>query len=391
MNDENENVVSHHTEQSEMTCKLTSSSAEQENTDLNALESTRAGFSSNLQYLDQVDGPPGPFSLAPGERQSFTFQYVITQDDVTEGTQIVNEVEVCGQAYDDGDIKVCDRDVETVERLSVDLSVEKYADTPYPMLGYPVTFYLKIYNAGPANSTNILVEDILPVRYQYVPGSIGPIGDPNVTADESDAVNSKLSWQIDYLAAGQHLSPELTFQAVPLPPPNPLEPNLEQNFTNFSEVSTTSQFDRNVYNNIHTLFVPPILPPVVELKITKTAETVLDEDHDGPVLGYEGDPLCTSVEDHGQIRMKSSGRNPPLPGDRVSFCLSVSNCGVDAATGRGRRRSTPSWLFLRSWDNQWSSRSDKGRFRSSGGIEVGYSTFDAGRSGFGFEVRGVRQ
>lgn len=301
-----------------------------------------------LNYLIQTGGSsPQGLCLAPGESEVFTFQYTVTHDDVFAGESLRNVAKVSGTVYETGDVLERESSV-SVCRGSVDVSVVKFVvDNPYPTIGYPVEFALLVENSGEVPATNVVVRDVLPCLYEYEVGSMGSedesIGTEEVVGPFLQSCLEKhpqqygqiktLVWTVPRVAPGQQV--RLHFRAVPVSPGAPLVRMTEEEFTNCVEVLVPEQFDSYLGNNVHKLFVPPILPPILELQITKKAtalrEVVEDtaENREAFGQGQLDDCECPADYNDSGLIVISSGKTPPNVGDKVEFCFSVKNVGPD--------------------------------------------------------------
>ena len=88
----------------------------------------------------------------------------------------------------------------------------KTVDTTCANIGDVVTFMLRYSNPGPTPMSNVVVNDSLTGRLEYVPGSAKSDRDANFTTQENEAGSVILRWEIGgTLPAGQ--SSFLRFQA----------------------------------------------------------------------------------------------------------------------------------------------------------------------------------
>lgn len=96
-------------------------------------------------------------------------------------------------------------------RALIDLSLDKQVSNSTPNLGATVTFSLVVSNSGAFNTaTNVIMTDVVPNGYAYVPGSIAGGSSRN----DANPYTSGLTWTINSLARGD--STTLTYQAVVL-------------------------------------------------------------------------------------------------------------------------------------------------------------------------------
>ena len=95
----------------------------------------------------------------------------------------------------------------------VDLEITKSVDEPSPDVGATVTFTLLVENIGVNDANDVIVTDIIPSGFSYVPGSISGAD----TRDETSPTGSGLSWTINNFNVGDPVV-SLTFDAVVNPP-----------------------------------------------------------------------------------------------------------------------------------------------------------------------------
>ncbi len=159
-----------------------------------------------------------------------------------------------------------------------DLSLTKVVSNPNPNVGNTVTFTLTLSNAGPDTATGVTVNDVIPNGYSYVAGSIGG------GSSRSDAGAPTLTWTVNSLNTGSSVN--LTFQAVV---------NASGNYANTSQITGADQYDPDSSNNQASASSNPQRS---DLSLSKTI-------------------------------------NDPSPnvGDTVTFTITLSNAGPDAATG----------------------------------------------------------
>jgi len=113
----------------------------------------------------------------------------------------------------DQDAVLVDGEVEdhpiTIIDDQVDLTIAKSVDDLDAQVGQTVTFTLKINNLGPSAASSVVVTDIVPAGFSFVPGSMTG----GNTRNESAPTTTGLQWTINTFAAnGPEV--ELTFQAV---------------------------------------------------------------------------------------------------------------------------------------------------------------------------------
>jgi uncharacterized repeat protein (TIGR01451 family) len=191
-------------------------------------------------------------------------------------------------ANDDGDQSEDDEDAATATPQVADLSLEKTVDNSIPDVGDTVTFTITVANTGPDAATNVSVNDVLPGGLSYVAGSIAG-GDAQ---DDSGA--PVLTWSINNLASGT--SVDLAFQATILS---------SGNHTNITQVMAADQYD---------------------------PDSVLAND-DGDQSEDDEDAESVTTQQSADLSLnKTVNDTAPDVGDTVTFTLTLSNAGPDAAT-----------------------------------------------------------
>ncbi len=91
----------------------------------------------------------------------------------------------------------------------VDMKITKSVDDPSPDIGSTVTFTLMIENVGVTDASDVVVTDIIPAGFTYVPGSIAGAD----ARDETSPTGSGLSWTINDFNVGDP-AVSVTFDAL---------------------------------------------------------------------------------------------------------------------------------------------------------------------------------
>jgi uncharacterized repeat protein (TIGR01451 family) len=156
---------------------------------------------------------------------------------------------------------------------NADLALTKIVDNPTPNVGDSITFTVSVSNGGPLTATNVTVTDVLPVGLTFV----------SATPSQGSYNSTTGTWTVGTLPVGPSQTLHIT-AVVATPTPA----------TNTATVTHSDQFDPNLTNNSASA---TITPQRADLGLTKTV-------------------------------------NNPTPnvGDTVTFMLTLSNAGPDAAT-----------------------------------------------------------
>ncbi|MCP9754658.1 DUF11 domain-containing protein, partial [Lacihabitans sp. CCS-44] len=174
-------------------------------------------------------------------------------------------------------------EITAVPRVA-NLSLLKQVNNLTPQVGEIITFTIDLNNIGPDIANNIIIKDTIPNGYS----SITNISNSGVL------VGNILTWNISTLANGSNLilSYDVTVQA----------PLLGTYFTNIAQISDVEEFDPNSSPNNNNTFEDDqsqvtTIPQISNLSISKQISDLY-----------------------------------PQNGDLVTFTITVSNAGPDAAT-----------------------------------------------------------
>ncbi|MHA3789177.1 PKD domain-containing protein [Flavobacterium hauense] len=168
--------------------------------------------------------------------------------------------------------------------LSADLAIGKIVDNPTPVVGTNVTFTIAINNAGPADTTNVIVADFLPTGYTFVSYS--------ATTGLYDPFSGL--WFINTMQSGDSEALQITATV-----------NATGDYNNIAEITDSSQPDPDstVNNGVTTeddyaSAITTPTPLVADLSLTKTVNNAT-----------------------------------PLVGSQVTFTITVTNAGPNNTTG----------------------------------------------------------
>jgi uncharacterized repeat protein (TIGR01451 family) len=175
----------------------------------------------------------------------------------------------------------------TVTPQQADLAVFKTVSNPAPNVGDTVTFTVALINLGPNTATGVTVQDLLPADLTFV----------SDTTSQGTYSNTTGVWAVGTVNSG---SPQtLTITAI-VTSHNPA--------TNTASVSHSDQFDPNPANNTASATVTP---PQADLALAKTVSDAT-----------------------------------PNVGNTVTFTVTLTNLGPDAATNVSVNDALPAGLTL---------------------------------------------
>ena len=179
-----------------------------------------------------------------------------------------------------------DDDTEPVTPKIADLSLVKTVNDATPNVGDVVTFTITVSNAGPDAATGVSIEDAVPVGYSNISNISGG-------GTESGGV---ITWTGQSIASGGTLV--LTFEAEVLAPTGTAD-----EYLNYVQVTDSDQHDPDSTPNDDSTTeddddTEPVTPKIADLSLVKTVNDAT-----------------------------------PNVGDVVTFTITVSNAGPDAATG----------------------------------------------------------
>ena len=185
----------------------------------------------------------------------------------------------------------------------IDLSLDKQTSNYLPLVGETITFSLVIANAGPADATNVLVTDVVPSGFGYVPGTIAG-GD---LRNDLDPSGLGLSWVINSLAANE--STNLYYDVVVQP---------AGVYENYAEITSADQQDSD----------------------STPGNGSDDEDDDDLVIIYPIPVADLEV-------VKDDGVTAYSPGSTLTYMIVVNNTGPSDVSGASIFDAIP--LQFNSW------------------------------------------
>ncbi len=172
---------------------------------------------------------------------------------------------------------------------SADLELTKSVSPTTAAAGQQVNFTINVVNKGPGNATGVSVQDIIPVGYTLIPGSVSNGGLYQVA-------NASINWNNLVLASGANTN--LTFSAFV----NPLG-----SYVNTAQITASDlpDPDSTPNNNIPT-----------------------EDDQDTAEITFIGPSADLSL-----VKNVVAGNTSPVVGSQVSFELVITNSGPNNATG----------------------------------------------------------
>ena len=145
---------------------------------------------TNVVVTDDLTGDEWTVeSLAPGESKTFETDYVVTEDDIHNGS-VINEATATAESKDDEDPEIIPGETEDqTDSENPELSISKNvvdAQTEY-QIGDTIQYQIKVTNEGNVTQDDILVTDMLhaagDIVITDVTGADGEIDGANVTLD----------------------------------------------------------------------------------------------------------------------------------------------------------------------------------------------------------------
>ncbi|MCV2485268.1 gliding motility-associated C-terminal domain-containing protein [Flavobacterium sp. SH_e] len=176
-----------------------------------------------------------------------------------------------------------------VSLKQADLELTKSVTPTSAAAGQQVDFTLNVLNRGPGNATGVDVQDVIPVGYTLIPGSVSSGGTYQIAT-------ATLEWKDLYLPANSNVN--LTFSALV----NPLG-----NYLNIAQITASDlpDPDSTPNNNIAS-----------------------EDDQDDAEITFIGPSADLSL-----VKNVVAGNTSPVVGSQVSFELVISNDGPNNATG----------------------------------------------------------
>ncbi|MFD2940004.1 PKD domain-containing protein [Flavobacterium notoginsengisoli] len=177
----------------------------------------------------------------------------------------------------------------TVSLKPADLELTKSVTPTSAAAGQQVDFTLNVLNRGPGNATGVDVQDVIPVGYTLIPGSVS-------TGGTYQVATATLEWKDLYLAANSNVN--LTFSALV----NPLG-----NYLNIAQITASDLPDPDS---------------------TPNNNVASEDDQDNTEITFIGPSADLSL-----VKNVVAGNTSPVVGSQVSFELVISNAGPNNATG----------------------------------------------------------
>ncbi|MBQ4805833.1 DUF11 domain-containing protein, partial [Aquimarina sp. MMG015] len=177
---------------------------------------------------------------------------------------------------------------------SSDLSIAKVVSNPTPNVGDVVTFTITVSNAGPNDATGVDIDDVVPAGYSNITNISG-------TGSETGGV---VSWTGQTVTTTTALV--VTFDATVDAPTGATD-----EYVNQVEITSSDQFD-------------PDSDPTSDSTTDDNGDGIADDDEDTAVVIPQSSDLSI---------VKSIDNTSPNVGDVITFTLTISNAGPDAATG----------------------------------------------------------
>ncbi|MFM7073461.1 MAG: SdrD B-like domain-containing protein, partial [Planctomycetota bacterium] len=224
--------------------------------------------------------------------------YVVRE---TTPTGYTSELDVQGNATDDlVAVTLATTDVsgrnflDDESQPTIDLRLDKSIDDSTPVIGQTVTFTIVVTNDGPDPATGVVVSDPLPAGF----GSVSQI------SSGGSLTAGTITWSGLSIAAGSGNATTLSFKAVVLA--NAAVPS---GYTNWARVTAANERDSD--------------------SSPANASTTEDDDDDAPL----------TIADLSLA--KTVSKATPSVGDELTFTITVTNAGPDAATGVGISDAVP--------------------------------------------------
>ncbi|WP_337968883.1 gliding motility-associated C-terminal domain-containing protein [uncultured Flavobacterium sp.] len=212
---------------------------------------------------------------------------------------------------------------------SADLELTKSVSPTSAAAGQQVNFTINVVNKGPGNATGVNVQDIIPVGYSLIPGSVSNGGVYQVA-------NASIDWKNLVLASGANIN--LTFNAFV----NPLG-----SYVNVAQITASDlpDPDSTPNNNIPT-----------------------EDDQDTAEITFIGPSADLSL-----VKNVVAGNTSPVVGNQVSFELVITNSGPNNATGVQVTDLLPSGFAFINYSSSAGIYNDATGLWNVGTVDVGVS------------------
>ncbi|NMH88454.1 PKD domain-containing protein [Flavivirga algicola] len=232
------------------------------------------------------------------------------------GSEYLNIAEITGSDQfdpdstpnnDDGDQSEDDEANFTVTPQQSDLSIEKVVSNETPNVGGTVSFTITVTNSGPSDATGVSVADVVPSGYS---------GITNISVGGSLG-GSTITWT--GLSVSTTVPVVLSFDAVVDAPTG-----TAGEYVNQARITASDQYD-------------PDSDPSTDETTDDRGDGIPDDDEDTANVVPQSSDL--SIE-------KTINDTTPDVGDTVTFTLTVTNAGPDAATGVSIEDALPNGYTL---------------------------------------------
>ncbi|SNY95439.1 gliding motility-associated C-terminal domain-containing protein [Flagellimonas pacifica] len=242
-----------------------------------------SGGNTALTYQATVNVPTG----ALGEYTNSAQITASNQSDPDSDPTVGSGADDLGDAIADDDETNL-----TITPQTANLSLDKSVDNTTPDVGDTVTFTVQVDNSGPDSASNMTIEDVVPVGYSIVGGSVSNGGIFNLGGSE-------VIWN---LATVPLAGATLTYQATVNAPTGALD-----EYENTAQITAVDQFDPNSSPN--------------------------NDDGDQSEDDEDAQIVIPTASDLSLVKDISAGSSAtPNVGDTVVFELTVTNAGPSTAT-----------------------------------------------------------
>ncbi|MCV9929477.1 gliding motility-associated C-terminal domain-containing protein [Flavobacterium sp. LS1R49] len=224
-----------------------------------------------------------------------------------------------------------DMDDASITLKMADLELSKAVLPTSAAAGDVVGFTLTLVNKGPGNATGVSVQDVIPVGYTLVPGSVSSGGTYQVA-------NATLEWKNLILPNGGTTS--LTFNATVNP---------TGNYLNTAQVTASDLLDPDSTPN-------------------NDDGDQSEDDEANAKITFIGPSADLSL-----IKNVVAGNSTPLIGSQISFELIITNSGPNNATGVQVQDLLPSGYEFTNYSSSAGLYDDVTGFWNVGSIDTGVS------------------
>ena len=243
-------------------------------------------------------------SLANGSNITLSYDVVVKAPTGATG-EYRNVAEVTGSDQfdpnstpdnDNGDQSENDESAFTITPQTSDLSISKAVSNATPNVGDVVTFTITLSNGGTVAATGVSVQDVLPVGYSNV---------TNISGTGTETVTNQVDWTGLSVPLGVNTL-TLTLDATVDAPTG-----VSKEYINSVEIIASDQYD------------PDSVP---------TSGTTIDDKGDG-IADDDEATVGIVIQQADLSIVKNINNTKPNVGDTVTFTLTLTNSGPNAATG----------------------------------------------------------